>query len=174
MVGSTNGYKILFLAPLNGMSHWLFMRHLVEALLNRQHEVTFITSNTWGDIKPPNYTEILIDPPFDVEKIFPQTKVFEAESGSDFASLVFLPILGKATAEHALKSFNVQKFIHDDSFSFDLVINEEFFMESFSMFAHKFKAPLLTVCKFTKRKIKNGQLFMNSFLTSYIWVLSIL
>lgn len=147
LVGATSGYKILLLTPLNGKSHWLFMQHVIRALLERHHEVTAITAIAWDGVKPDNYTEILIDPPIDVEKIFPQSQVFEAESGSILSSLLLLPMIGKATADYALNCSNVQKFLHDDSLSFDLVINEEFYMESFSMFAHRFKAPLLAICK---------------------------
>lgn len=147
-VCATSGYKILLLTPLNGKSHWMFMQHIIKALLDRHHEVTVVTSITWTGIKPDNYTEILIDPPLDIASVFPQSKVFEAESGSVLSSLLFLPMLGKESAEHALNSTNVQKFLHDDRLSFDLVINEEFFMESFSMFAHRFNAPLLTICKY--------------------------
>lgn len=147
-VGATSGYKILLLTPLKGKSHWLFMQHIVKALLDRHHEVTVITSITWDGVKPENYTEILVEPAIDFETIFPQSKVFEAESGSVFSSLIFLPMIGKESADHALNSTNVQEFLHDDSLNFDLVINEEFFMESFSMFAYRFKAPLLTICKY--------------------------
>lgn len=147
LIGATSGYKILFLTPLYGKSHWLFMQHIIKALLDRYHEVTVITARTWDDVKPINYTEVLIDPPIDLDPILPQSQVFAAESGSIFSDFLLLPMAGKTTADHAFNSTNVQKFLHDDSQNFDLVINEEFYMESFSMFAHRFKAPLLTICK---------------------------
>lgn len=63
----TNGYKILVLAPFNGKSHWLFMEKIVKSLLQRGHEVTAITS--FKTAEPiANYTEVLIDPPMDMEK----------------------------------------------------------------------------------------------------------
>lgn len=150
-VGATSGYKILFLTPLNGKSHWMFMQHIIKALIDRHHEVTVITSITWNGVRPANYTEVLVDPPINLTKIFPQSRVFEAESSSVLSSLLFLPMIGKGSADHALNSSNVQKFLHDDSQSFDLVINEEFFMESFSMFAYRFNAPLLTICTYGYR-----------------------
>lgn len=146
-LGAINGYKILLLTPYKANSHWLFLQHIIKALLERHHEVTVITSNTWNGIKPDNYTEVLIDPPFDDEKVLPQSKIFEADDS-------FLPILlsfskiVKESAHHALNHSNVQNFLHDDSQSFDLVINEEIFMDSFLMFAHKFKAPLMTICAY--------------------------
>lgn len=60
-------YKILFLTPFNGKSHWVLMETIIEALLDRHHEVTTITNFKWNGPKPANYTEILIDPPFDME-----------------------------------------------------------------------------------------------------------
>lgn len=62
------GYKILFLIPFNGKSHWILMETIIEALLDRHHHVTTITNFQWNGPKPENYTEILIDPPLDFEK----------------------------------------------------------------------------------------------------------
>lgn len=66
---SVQGYKILFLVPINGKSHWNYMRVFVKELLYRGHEVTCVTSITMGDSKLQNYTEILIDPPFDMQNL---------------------------------------------------------------------------------------------------------
>lgn len=48
---------------------------------------------------------------------------------------------------YAFENPNVQKLIHATDLTFDVVINEEFFAESFLMFAHKFKAPIITICE---------------------------
>lgn len=61
-----NGYNVLFLAPLNGKSHFLYMSSFVRALLDRGHKVTFLTSNSLSHLNLANYTEVLIDPPFDI------------------------------------------------------------------------------------------------------------
>lgn len=60
-----NGYKILFMAPFNQKSHFLYCQSFVKELLNRGHEVTFITSSSLTELNLKNYTEVLIDPPFD-------------------------------------------------------------------------------------------------------------
>lgn len=52
------------------------------------------------------------------------------------------------TSEHGLKDPNVQKIIHSDDLHFDLIINEEFFHESWLMFAYKFNAPAVSICEF--------------------------
>lgn len=61
-----NGYNILFLGPMNGMSHTLFMSSFVQTLISRGHRVTFLTSNSLKHLNLANYTEILVDPPLDL------------------------------------------------------------------------------------------------------------
>lgn len=63
------GHHILFLVPMNGKSHWNYMQVFIKELLNRGHQITCITSMSIGDFKPENYTEILIDPPFNMQNI---------------------------------------------------------------------------------------------------------
>lgn len=66
MLLTIDGYKVLFLGPFNGKSHFLYMQSFVLALLDRGHEVTFLTSQSLNHLKLENYTEVLIDPPFDL------------------------------------------------------------------------------------------------------------
>lgn len=47
---------------------------------------------------------------------------------------------------HAFESENVQRFINSSDFYFDVIVNEEFFADSFLMFAYKFNAPIVTIC----------------------------
>lgn len=49
------------------------------------------------------------------------------------------------SADYALSSANVQAFLKRTDQQFDLVVNEEFFHDSFLMFGHKFKAPIVTI-----------------------------
>lgn len=69
----TDAYKILVLFPFIAKSHWLMFEYLIEEMLKHGHEVSAITS-----FKPhrgliltghKNYTEILIDPAFDVKTL---------------------------------------------------------------------------------------------------------
>lgn len=64
MTASVQAHKILVLVPFNGKSHWNYMSVFVKELLDRGHEVTTVTSISMGS-KLNNYTEILIDPPYD-------------------------------------------------------------------------------------------------------------
>lgn len=47
----------------------------------------------------------------------------------------------------SLASKNVRDFINQSDLHFDVVINEEFFHDAFSMFGHRFSAPVVTICK---------------------------
>lgn len=69
MLLTIDGYRVLFLGPFNGKSHFLYMQSFVLALLERGHEVTFLTSHSMNHLKLENYTEILIDPPFDLHSL---------------------------------------------------------------------------------------------------------
>lgn len=69
MLLTIDGYKVLFLGPFNGKSHFLYMQSFVLALLDKGHEVTFLTSQSLNHLKLKNYTEILIDPPFDLHSL---------------------------------------------------------------------------------------------------------
>lgn len=54
-----NGYKVLFIAPGKAKSHFIFISPFVRALLDRGHEVTYLTSNTLN-LNLKNYTEVLL------------------------------------------------------------------------------------------------------------------
>ncbi|XP_031627056.1 UDP-glucuronosyltransferase 2B20-like [Contarinia nasturtii] len=142
----TNGYKILFLAPFVWKSHFLFMSEFVKTLVDRQHEVTYLTSNSLKHLNLPNYTEVLIEPPFDMESIGSQEKWLEMAGSSTFMRINSFNFLSKSWTTHAFSNLNVQKLIHSTGLHFDLIINEEWWADSFLMFAHKFKAPIITIC----------------------------
>lgn len=64
-----NGYKILFLVPFPGPSHWFLLQNFAKELVNRGHEVTAVVNKPIANFKSSNYTEILINPPFDFSTI---------------------------------------------------------------------------------------------------------
>lgn len=66
---TVHGYRILVLVPINRSSHWNYMQVFIKELLTRGHEVTCITSIKLTGHKYENYTEILIDPPYDMQNI---------------------------------------------------------------------------------------------------------
>lgn len=68
LVTVCNAYKVLVLGPMNGKSHFLYISTFVRVLLDRGHEVTYLTSNSLSKLNLANYTEVLIDPPLDLMK----------------------------------------------------------------------------------------------------------
>lgn len=64
-----NGYKILFMVPFSGPSHWILLQNFAKELVDRGHEVTAIVNAPIKNFKSPNYTEILIDPPLDLSSV---------------------------------------------------------------------------------------------------------
>lgn len=73
--------------------------------------------------------------------------VFKSVYQNDFAHLERYTQVTLASSKHALNDMNVQKLIHSKDLHFDLVINEEFCHEAWLMFAYKFNAPVITICK---------------------------
>ncbi|XP_058122285.1 UDP-glycosyltransferase UGT5-like [Anopheles ziemanni] len=139
-----DGYKILFLVPFPGPSHWLMLKHFIRELTERQHEVTCITAFKFGEPLP-NYEEIYIDPPYPIRETFPVEGLFASSQTSDFDKLFMYWELGLNTSRHGLQTENVRQFIARRDLHFDLIIAEQFFQESWLMFAHKFNAPIVTI-----------------------------
>ncbi|XP_053692178.1 UDP-glycosyltransferase UGT5-like [Sabethes cyaneus] len=139
-----NCSKILVLVPFPAHSHWLWLEHFVLELLDRGHQVTAVTN--FAATEPhPNYTEVVIDPPFDIPYYFPVSDMFEAKYSSDVSNLFLYWNVGISTTKYALRNPDVQHFIEQDDSSFDLVISEQFYQEAFLMFAHKYRAPIVTI-----------------------------
>lgn len=156
--------KILVLVPFPAPSHWLWLNHFIQELLERGHQITAI-ANFPAKSPHANYTEILIDPPYDIphycecftSTIFwttityaflipvPISDIFNSKYSSDWSNLVLYWKAGLATTQYALENTNVQQFIEQDDTDFDLVISEQFFQEAFLMFAHKYRAPIVTI-----------------------------
>lgn len=64
-----NTSKILILVPFNGPSHWLMFQDFIAVLTSRGHEVTALTGIKYSKAHPTNYTEVLIDPPYDLSGV---------------------------------------------------------------------------------------------------------
>uniref|UniRef100_A0A182NU14 Peptidase S1 domain-containing protein n=1 Tax=Anopheles dirus TaxID=7168 RepID=A0A182NU14_9DIPT len=144
LLSAADGYKILFLVPFPGPSHWLMLKHFIRELTDRQHEVTCITSFPYGE-QLAHYEEILIDPPYPLRETFPVESLFAASQSSDLDKLNMYWEMGISTSRHGLESPNVREFINNADREFDLIVAEQFFQESWLMFAHKFQAPIVTI-----------------------------
>lgn len=146
LAGQVHSYKILFLVPFPGPSHWLMLKHFIRELtMERGHEVTCITSFKFGEPLD-RYEEVLIDPAYPIREKFPVSKLFNTASyTSDYNNLFLYWRLGLETSRVGLESQSVQQFIKRNDLAFDLVVSEQFFQESWLMFAHKFNAPIVTI-----------------------------
>lgn len=76
-----------------------------------------------------------------------QEEILETANRSPFLNVFDYAEYSAISAEFALSSANVQTFLQQNDAHFDLIINEEFFHDSFLMFAHKFQAPIVTISK---------------------------
>ncbi|XP_031625276.1 UDP-glucuronosyltransferase 1-7-like [Contarinia nasturtii] len=146
LLSITNGYKILFMVPFNWPSHWILLQHFVKALVERGHHVTAVVNIPIKNFQSPNYTEILIDPPFELEKVFSMDNMFESSHDNDFHKLELFERVSTPSSDFGLKSASMQKMIHSNDLHFDLVIQQDYFHESWLMFAYKFDAPVITIC----------------------------
>ncbi|XP_055320800.1 UDP-glucosyltransferase 2-like [Sitodiplosis mosellana] len=143
-----NGYKVLFLVPFPGTSHWLVLQSFVKELVNRDHEVTAIVNYPIMNFSSPNYTEILISPHFDLSTTFTQEDAHKSADESYFEKVRSYDTYCTKSSEYGLNHTNVQKVIHSQDLKFDLVINADFFHDSWFMFAHKFNAPFISICPY--------------------------
>lgn len=65
--------------------------------------------------------------------------------GSTWNNLFLTWDIGLHITEHAFQDGGVQALINSTDQKFDLVILEQFFHDSWLLFAHKFKAPVVTI-----------------------------
>lgn len=66
-VSHTDAARILAAFVFQAKSHYMMHNVLIKELINRGHEVTFITSSSMNKNLGDNYTEILIDPVYNYE-----------------------------------------------------------------------------------------------------------
>lgn len=66
--------------------------------------------------------------------------------------------MGLESTKHALKSQPVQNFINNDKTKFDLVLSEQFYQESMLMFAHKYKAPIVTISELNAQLLSSDNI----------------
>lgn len=76
----------------------------------------------------------------------PSHAIYGLGDQSDFGKVRDYEMVSTPSSEHGLQNAEVQKIIHSTNMSFDLVINEDFYHESWLMFGYKFKVPTVTIC----------------------------
>ncbi|XP_055915997.1 UDP-glucosyltransferase 2-like [Eupeodes corollae] len=147
-IAQCNASKILAAFVFPGKSHFMMHTVLIKELLNRGHEVTFVTGLSLGKNLGKNYTEVLV-PSYnfwpEVISMFNVKTIFDLSSLtlSDFLKMV--DVIGMKTTEFALQQPNVQELIHQKNTKnvYDVLIVEQFYQEAFLPLALKFNIPTI-------------------------------
>lgn len=101
----------------------------------------------------------------------PLQDAFMSTDETDFEKVRSYDAFVKNTSEYGLKTLNVQKIIHSQDLHFDLVINADFFHESWLMFAHKFNAPIVLICEYRMRTaIKINFIILQLKIPRSLWI----
>ncbi|XP_062553447.1 UDP-glycosyltransferase UGT5-like isoform X2 [Armigeres subalbatus] len=145
----TDSSRILGVFVFPSRSHWMMIDAILNGLLDRGHHVTAIANYPLSR-KHDNYTDIRVAPIYDFwKKSVSVDSLFDLTEISIHQMLMgFLFPIGLQTAEHGFTRDNVREFIQNDNSHFDLLLAEQFFQESYLMFAHKYKVPIVTVGSF--------------------------
>lgn len=77
----------------------------------------------------------------------PMTDIYDVTGLSDYQRVELFEKVGTPSSEHGLRDPKVQQLINSTDLSFDLVINEDFYHDSWLMFGYKFNAPTVTICE---------------------------
>lgn len=77
-----------------------------------------------------------------------QEEAQKSSNESNFAKIRAYDTFCTKSSEYGLNHTNVQKIIHSQDLKFDLIINSDFFHDSWFMFAYKFKAPFISICEY--------------------------
>lgn len=73
--------------------------------------------------------------------------IFQQALESPFRIVEIFPTIGNLSGDHGLRNKNVQELIHSEDLHFDLIINEDIYLDAFLAFGYKFKAPIVGICK---------------------------
>ncbi|XP_055838424.1 UDP-glycosyltransferase UGT5-like [Episyrphus balteatus] len=149
VVSYTDAARILAAFVFQAKSHYMMHNVLIKELINRGHEVTFITSNSMNKNLGENYTEVLIDPVYnyepDIKKHFNYVEKADFTSFSLVDFLKLLEIIGEKTTEHALKHPKVREIFNRNETHdvYDLLIVEQFYQEAFLALRYKYNIPVI-------------------------------
>ncbi|RZF43054.1 hypothetical protein LSTR_LSTR001232 [Laodelphax striatellus] len=150
VVGQGDAARILSVCTLSAKSHHYIIQPVLRELVNRGHELTFITSIP-TNMKAPNYREIAVKTDFeDKMKEMMTFEFIKKMSGIQIFNMIMFWPMGWMVSEDTLKHAEVQKLLNSESEKFDLIILETHFgQESLLGFGHRFNAPVVSVGTFS-------------------------
>ncbi|RZF43050.1 hypothetical protein LSTR_LSTR001228 [Laodelphax striatellus] len=150
VVGQGDAARILSVCTLSAKSHHYIIQPVLRELVNRGHELTFITSIP-TNMKAPNYREIAVKTDFeDKMKEMLTFEFIKKMSGIRIFNMIGIWPMGWMMSEDTLKHAEVQKLLNSESEKFDLIILETHFgQESLLGFGHRFNAPVVSFNPFS-------------------------
>ncbi|KAJ4441095.1 hypothetical protein ANN_10945, partial [Periplaneta americana] len=167
----SDGARILGLFPIPGRSHMNVNAAIIEELARRGHQVTVVSPFPLA--KPiPNYTEMVMKK-MDIEDMGNATgsaerfDPFDMKDMNYIAKVAMLWGFGQAFCDMFLQDPAVQKLMQSDDLQFDLIMTENFYLDCFLGFAHKYKVPVVQVCSFGGSEVI-GDLVGNPYPYAYV------
>lgn len=77
--------------------------------------------------------------------LVPIDDIFNLKYSSDWNNVFLFYRAGLISTEHAFNDAKVQQLIQSENVHFDVIVLEQFNHDAFLLFAHKFKAPIITI-----------------------------
>ncbi|XP_013189936.2 UDP-glycosyltransferase UGT5 isoform X2 [Amyelois transitella] len=136
-----DGYKILTVFPMAMPSHQILAKGVVKALLEAGHEVTQLTPFPDKNL-PPNLSQVdlsAVDMSFATQRL----NVTTVLNGQDAANLFeFKPFI-EMTNRNVFQDSNLQKLMGDTTQTFDVVIAEWMFSDTYTALGYLFNCPFI-------------------------------
>ncbi|KAH8292021.1 hypothetical protein KR054_003528, partial [Drosophila jambulina] len=154
LFGSGEGARILapFFLPVR--SHFMMTNAIIRELVQRGHEVTFITPFSLAkENLGANYTEILL-PLYntwaDISEIMKTTSALDMVDVPKWTSMRLAQHIGIKSTDFALSQPEVQKLIHakEKVGKYDLLLVEQFYNEGALMLGHLYQVPVISIATF--------------------------
>lgn len=86
-----------------------------------------------------------------MKTLIKSTDIFKLSELTFWQTKELYRIVGYVTSEHALKHPDVQRLLHADNLHYDLILTEQYYQDALLLFAHKFQAPMVSICKLKKQ-----------------------
>ncbi|KAH8264302.1 hypothetical protein KR038_006357, partial [Drosophila bunnanda] len=154
LFGHVEGAKILapFFLPVR--SHFMMTNAIIRELVQRGHEVTFITPYSLAkENLGANYTEVLL-PLYntwtDISGIMKTSSALDMVDVPKWTTMKLAQHIGIKSTDFALSQPEVQKLIHakDKVEKYDLLLVEQFYNEGALMLGHLYQVPVISIATF--------------------------
>ncbi|XP_049768134.1 UDP-glycosyltransferase UGT5-like [Schistocerca cancellata] len=142
LLSYSEGANILAVFPIPARSHWTAMQPLLIELAKRGHNLTVVTPFDEKNM-PDTWETVLIGKHWNMGGAL-RPGIFNQSPYSSILRMIFLLYdVGLEMCENVLKEENVQRLIHTEQKTYDLLIMQLFVDECFLAFSHKFNIPIV-------------------------------